>query len=86
MIKVASYNPHTNNGQPRIYAQVRKPTRWRVTIFAKLPDEIEQRVILRVQDPMWISEVHEQATEALRGLIPSGAMCERAGFELWADA
>lgn len=87
MIKVASYNAAINNGEPKIHAEVGKPTKWRLDLFAKRPGaKRPERVIIRVEDPMWISDVFDVAAEQLATLIPDGTPCEESGFDLWADA
>jgi len=44
-------------------------------------------VVIRVEDPLPLAEVHAQALQHLLQILPpAGTLLERGGFDLWADA
>lgn len=85
-MRVATYNPHVNGGEPQVFRVVNRATQWRVVArFATDADATPVEITLRIADRMRLSEAHMAFIDEMACHIPDGALVTSAQVDFWAD-
>lgn len=85
MIRVCTYAPAENDGEPKIFAQVTGKRRWRIEMYVAPVGSEPSALTIRVEDKLPLADVHRIALDAFDEMVPEGTECTDARFDLWAD-
>lgn len=85
-MRVATYNPHANGGEPQVFRVVNRATQWRVVArFQTNADATPVEITMRIADRMRLSEAHMTFLDEMAHHIPDGALVTSAQVDFWAD-